>query len=426
MKNNNEEIYRFANKIFNLPRSLTGNGVRSTLSEIKKINKDLKNFEIPSGTKVFDWTVPKEWKVNKAYIIDPNGKKICEFKKNKLHLVGYSIPFNGKLSLKELNNYLYSIPNQPTAIPYVTSYYKERWGFCISHNERKKLKKGIYQIVIDTKLFNGNLTYGEILIKGKSKKEILLSTNICHPCMANNETSGVSVLTFLAKWIKNFKELKYSYRIIFIPETVGAITYIRKNFKQLKKNVIAGYVLSCVGDERTFSYIPSRNGSILSDKVAKHILKWGVKKYTAYTWMERGSDERQFCAPRVDLPICSILRSKHGTFPEYHTSLDKFGTVVTKKGLNGSYEIYKECINAIENNCTPKTKFFGEPFFQKRNLYPKKSRHINTVSMASNIISLSDGKNDLIDIAEICNIPVWNLYEDIKILVEKRLITTNK
>ena len=426
MKKINKEIYTFANKIFNFPRSLTGNGVRSTISEIKKINKDLKKFEIATGTQVFDWKIPREWKVTNAYIIDPDGEKICEYTKNKLHLVSYSIPFKGKLTLKELNNYLYSIPNQPTAIPYVTSYYKERWGFCISHNERKKLKKGIYQIVIDTKLFNGSLTYGEILIKGKSKKEILLSTNICHPSMANNETSGIAVLTFLAKWIKNFKERKYSYRMVFLPETIGSITYISKNFKHLKKNVIAGYVLSCVGDEKSFSYIPSRNGNVLSDKVAKHILKWKVKKYNAYTWMERGSDERQFCAPGVDLPIGSILRSKHGFFPEYHTSLDKFGTVVTKKGLNGSYEIYKECIKAIENNCTPKTKFFCEPFFQKRNLYPKKTKNITTVSMASNIISLSDGKSDLIDIAEICNVPVWNLYESIKILVEKKLITTNK
>ena len=426
MKNYNKEIYTFANKVFSLPRSLTGNGVRSTLYEIKKINKDLKKIEIATGTQVFDWKVPKEWRVTNAYIINPEGKKICEYKKNNLHLVSYSIPVKAKLTLKELNKYLYSIPSLPTAIPYVTSYYKERWGFCISHNERKKLKKGIYQIVIDTKLFNGSLTYGEILIRGKSKKEILLSTNICHPSMANNETSGISVLTFLAKWIKNFKERRFSYRIVFLPETIGSITYISKNFKKLKKNVIAGYVLSCVGDERSFSYIPSRNGNILSDKVARHILKWKVKKYNAYTWMERGSDERQFCAPGVDLPIGSILRSKHGFFPEYHTSLDKFGTVVTKKGLNGSYEIYKECIEAIENNCKPKTKFFCEPFFQKQNLYPEKTKNITTVSMASNIISLSDGKNDLIDIAEICKVPIWDLYETIKILKKKKLITVNK
>ena len=188
-------------------------------------------------------------------------KKICDYKKNNLHLISYSIPFAGKLTLKELNDHLYSLPDQPTAIPYVASYYKEKWGFSISHNQRKKLKKGIYKIVIDTKLFKGNLTYGEILIKGKSKKEILLSTNICHPCLANNEISGISVLTFLAKWIKEFKERKYSYRIIFIPETIGAITYISKNFKKLKKDIIAGYVMSCVGDERSFSYIPSREGN---------------------------------------------------------------------------------------------------------------------------------------------------------------------
>ena len=416
------DIYNFAKSIQNFPRSLTGNGVRQTLSAIKKINNNLKKFEIPTGTKVFDWTVPKEWNVIDAYIINPKGKKICDYKNNVLNLVSYSYPFKGKMNLEKLNKHLYSIPKQPFAIPYVTSYYKQLWGFCISHNKRKKLKKGIYKVIVNTKLFKGHLTYGEILIKGKNKKEILLSTNICHPIMGNNEISGISVLTYLSQWISEIKNKKYSYRIIFIPETIGSITYICKNFKNLKKNIIAGFVLSCVGDERSYSFIPSRAGNTLSDKVAKHILKWKVKKYNSYTWMERGSDERQFCAPGVDLPVCSVLRSKHGYYPEYHTSLDKLGTVATKKGLGQSFKLYQEFIMAIEKNCIPKTTSLCEPFLQKKNLYPKERKNISFVSDASNFISLSDGKNDLIDIAEKCNLPVWNLYELVEILKKKKLI----
>ena len=231
------EIHNFARQLWKLNRSITGEGVRETLLKIADHLPELIVQSVPSDTKVFDWTVPKEWRVREAYIITPDGKKICDFSKNNLHLLGYSVPFEGSLKLNELKKQLYTLPEQPNAIPYVTSYYKKRWGFCLSQNEFDSLEEGNYKIKIDSELFNGKLNYGELIIRGKSQKEVFLSTYICHPSMANNELSGPTVLTFLAKWINNLKEKEYTYRIIFIPETIGSITYLSINHKEMKKNI---------------------------------------------------------------------------------------------------------------------------------------------------------------------------------------------
>ena len=250
------DIYKFAKKLWPINRSLTGKGVRETLDEIKKILPDLVINEVPSGTKVFDWTVPKEWHINEAWIKTPSGKKICDFHKNNLHIVGYSKPIHKKMSLQDLQKNLFSIEAKANAIPYITSYYKENWGFCISQSDRDNLEKGEYEVFIDSKLFEGNLSYGELLIEGEIKSEIFLSTYICHPSMANNELSGPCVTTFLAKWISSLKKRKYSYRIIFIPETIGSVTYLSKNFKEMKKNIIAGFNVTCIGDDRKYSFLP--------------------------------------------------------------------------------------------------------------------------------------------------------------------------
>lgn len=424
----NKNIYNFAKKIIKYERSLSGKGNLKTLIEIKKINKDLKIKNFKSGSKVFDWVVPNEWHVKDAYIETPSKKKICNFKENNLHLLGYSIKVNKYVSLEKLQRHLFSLKNQPNAIPYVTSYYKRNWGFCIKDSLRKKLKKGKYKIVINSKFKKGNLPYGELLIKGKSKKEILLSTYICHPEMANNETSGISVLTFIARWITK-RNRNFSYRILFIPETIGSIAYINKNFDLLKKKIIAGFIITCVGDENKFSYIPSRHGNTLSDHVSMYILKKYTKKFKIYRWLDRGSDERQFCAPGVDLPVCSITRSKYGTYKEYHTSLDKLDKVVTSKGLNESYKMYLKVINFFEKNNTyesfyPKNLYFCEPHLSKKKLYPTVSTKKQSVFIRNltNILSYCDGKNSIEKIAELTENSIKKTQLIIKLLKNKKLV----
>ena len=260
--------------------------------------------------------------------------------------------FIKKISLSELQNHLHSLPKQKKAIPYVTSYYKENWGFCLSDELRNKLTLGEYEVHIDSELFDGNLTYGEILIKGQSKKEIFLSTYICHPSMANNELSGPSVLTFITKWILSLKNKRYSYRIIFIPETIGSLMYLSKNIDHLKKYVYAGFNITCIGDERAHSYLPSRKEDTISDRIAKHTLKAIDKNYIEYKWSDRGSDERQYCAPLIDLPITSIMRTKYGMYDEYHTSLDDLDNVVTPEGLEGGYWSIRRSIEGLEKIIT--------------------------------------------------------------------------
>lgn len=418
------KIHNLAKKLWPLNRSITGEGLRQTLKIIQQLVPDLTIHKVSSGTKVFDWEVPKEWEVKNAYIICPNGKKICDFNKNNLHLVGYSIPVDKTIELSELQKHLHSLPHQPTAIPYVTSYYEERWGFCITENERKKLTKGKYRVVVESKLFDGQLNYGEVLIKGRNKSEIFLSTYICHPSMANNELSGPSVLTYLTKWLLSQQSLRYSYRIVFLPETIGSITYLSKNYKEMKKLTIAGFNISCIGDNRKYSFIPSRKGDTLSDNIAKHVLKWTDKKYIAYKWSDRGSDERQYCAPGIDLPVASICRSKYGSYPEYHTSLDDLKSVVTAEGLEGGFNVLKNCLEVIENNTVPLSLVFCEPQLGKRGLYPtlSKSETSNFTKIMMDLISWSDGKHDLLEIAEKIHVPVWELYEILNILINHNIL----
>ena len=421
------EIHKFAKELWPLNRSITGEGLRETLQRISVHLPKLEIKSIKSGTKVFDWVVPKEWIVKKAYIITPSGKKICDFSKNNLHLLGYSIGFNGSLSLNELKKHLYTLPNQPNAIPYVTSYYVERWGFCLTQNELEALEDGIYKVVIDASLFNGELNYGELLIKGKRDKEIFLRTYVCHPSMANNELSGPTVLTFLTKWLQEADKLEYSYRIIFIPETIGSITYLSRNYKKMKNKIIAGFNISCVGDDRSYSYLPSRDGNTVSDFIAKHVLKWTDKNFIEYSWLDRGSDERQYCAPGIDLPIASIARTLYGKYPEYHTSLDNLDNLVTPRGLNGGYWVIRKAIEAIERNKKYKVSVMCEPQMGKRGLYPTISTKNSNdeVTLMMNLISLCDGNNSLLDIAERLNVAIWDLYDVVCKLKNQNLINTN-
>tara|TARA_B100000242_G_scaffold188731_1_gene135822 strand:- start:475 stop:1755 length:1281 start_codon:yes stop_codon:yes gene_type:complete len=408
-----KSIHEFAKDLWPLNRSISGEGVRQTLKLISSHIPNLQIKSVSTGTKVFDWEVPQEWHVNEAYIITPNGEKICDFKENNLHLVGYSVAFKGTLTFDQLKKHLYTLPDQPTAIPYVTSYYKKRWGFCLSHEKFKTLEKGKYEILIDSKHFNGELNYGEILIRGKSEKEVLLSTYICHPSMANNELSGPSVVTFLTKWLLEKKMTEHSYRIIFVPETIGSITYLSLNYKLMKEKIFAGFNVSCIGDDRAYSYLPSRHGNSLSDIVALHVLKWIDPKFIKYSWLDRGSDERQYCAPGIDLPIASIMRTLFGRYVEYHTSLDDLVNVVTPEGLNGGYWALRRAIEVLEKNKKYKSTVLCEPQLGKRGLYPTLSTKDSSleVKLMMDFLSLCDGNSLLINIADNLNQPIWELYD---------------
>ena len=407
--------------LFPICRSITGDGVRETLRILQGLIP-LKVFEVPSGTKVFDWTVPKEWNIRDAYVLDPKGRKIIDFKKNNLHVLGYAVPVDRSLPLSELQEHLHSLEHQPDAVPWVTSVYEERWGFCLAHRERTRLEEGTYRVCIDSELKQGSLTYGELIIPGSSAKEIFISTYICHPSMANNELSGPVVATMLAKWIAR-EPRRFTYRIIFIPETIGSIAYLSRNLQAMKRNIVAGFNLTCVGDERAYSYLPSRNGSTLADKVALNTLRSKHPDFKQYSFLDRGSDERQYCSPGVDLPVVSLMRTKYREFPEYHTSLDNL-ELVTPAGLEGSFALHKDCIDLLERNRVYKTRCLGEPQLGKRGLYPTIATQESYRQVADmlNFITYADGSNDLIDISNIIQVPVHNLYPIIDKLIAADLL----
>mgnify|MGYP001399742746 CR=1 FL=1 len=418
-----KEMYGWAQDLYPICRSLTGPGVRETLGYLKTLIPDLTLHEITSGSNVFDWQVPLEWEIKDAYIEDANGLKIIDFQLNNLHLVGYSEPVDLTLDLEELQHHLHSIPAQPNAIPYITSYYSRNWGFCLSHNQRKTLKNGKYHVVIDSELKNGVLNYADLVIKGESSQEVFLSTYICHPSMGNNELSGPVVATALAKWAQALNNPYYTYRFVFIPETIGSIVYLSQHIEHLKKNVIAGFNITCIGDDRCYSFMPSRNGNTLSDKIGKHILNAIDPDYKSYSWLHRGSDERQYCSPGIDLPIASIMRSKYGEYPEYHTSLDDL-SLISSAGLEGGFNALMRAIEAIEFNCFPRVRVLAEPQLGKRGLYPEISTKESTDAVRSmmDLLTYSDGLLDLIDIADKIGTPIWELYEIVNSLVVHGLL----
>jgi len=419
-----KKYYQLAkHSLFPICRSLTGNGVRKTLKIIKREFPKLKVCKIRSGTKVFDWNVPPEWNVKDAYILDKNNKKIVDFKNNNLHLVGYSIPINKFFLKKELFNHIHSLPKQPKAIPYITSYYKKYWGFCISHNNKLKFDKKYknsdkFKVVIKSNLNSkGHLNYGELVLNRKSKQEILISTYICHPSMANNELSGPIVSMCLINHFAKIKNLNKAIRFIFIPETIGSISYLAKNLSYLKANVIGGFNLSCIGDERQYSCMFSKYENTPSDRAiveAYNKLKIEFKKYS---FLKRGSDERQYNSPGIDLPIASIFRTKYGEYPEYHTSLDNF-SLVTEKGIKGGFNVAKKAVEILIKKIVPKNKILCEPQMGKRGLYSMSS----TTKHYMNFLQYADGKNDLENISTLLNIKLSLTHKIYNILKKNDLV----
>lgn len=416
-----EDAYRLAESIWDFPRSLTGRGFNSSLDTIEDfIDLPINRISFSSGEPVGDWIIPQQWEVQNAFIVGPDGNKICDFSENNLHLVGYSSAFRGCLSRAELDRHLFSIPHLPEAIPYVTSYYKDFWGFCLQDSVRQNLKEGQYKVLIDTTKFDGELIVGECFIPGEEgQSEILLSTYLCHPSMANNELSGPVIASSL---INIQKDLNYrrGLRVLFLPETIGSIAYLTRNLEHLKSKVIGGFVLTCVGDDREFSFLPTRLGNSLSDKAAIFELEKSNIIYRSISWLDRGSDERQFCAPGVDLPIASLMRSKYGNYEEYHTSLDKLGDVVTVKGIKGSLQVYNPIVARMRNSYIPKSIVLGEPFLSKHDLYPTTSTPSHTKDSISryllDIHSYCDGTNFVEDIANLVNLDTNSVTKLLKIL----------
>ena len=393
-------MFKLMVELFPICRSITGNGVRESLNLIKKYI-DIEIHEIKTGTKVFDWVIPKEWNINDAYVKDSSGKKIIDFQKSNLHVVSYSKPINQKMNLSELNPHLHTLPEQPNAIPYLTTYYDENWGFCLKHSDFLKLKNEEYDVFIDSSLKEGSLTYGEYLIEGKSTNEILITCYICHPSMCNDNLSGVVITAMLAHYLRNLK-LNNSIRFLFIPETIGAITWLSLNEKNLFK-VKHGLVITCSGDKGISTYKRSRIGNASIDKIVEYVLKNSGSPYQIIDFFPTGSDERQFCSPGFNLPVGSLMRTIYGKFSEYHTSLDNLD-FVKKEYLFDTFKKYVKTIFIIENNkyyknMNPKC----EPQLGKRGLYRMIGGQKITKEKENAIfwtLNYSDGNHSLLDIAE--------------------------
>ncbi len=411
-------MYNWCKDLFPICRSITGDGLKKTLSYFEKINPSLKRLKFKSGKRVFDWTIPLEWKIKDAYIEHTSGKRFAEFKKNNLHLVNFSMPTKLKLDKKNLLKKIHSHPKYKDAIPYVTSYYKKDWGFCLSENDKKKLPEGKYKVFINSKFIKGNLDISHAILKGKYKKEIFFSSYVCHPSMANNELSGPVVLNGLIKYIKKtYKTANFTYRFVLLPETIGSIAYLSRYKDILKKNMIMGFNLSCLGDNRAYSIIKGPDGKNLSFYALNALLR-KKKNYKIYDFTERGSDERQYCAPGIDLPVIGFCRSKYGKYKEYHTSKDDLN-IISDKSLNQSLDILKKLVDICELSLFPKTRILCEPNLSKRNLYPTTSKH-NTMSkklkLRKDIIAFANGKRSIFEIADILSISIEEVVKEIKIL----------
>jgi aminopeptidase-like protein len=395
------DLHRWATELFPICRSLTGDGVRSTLHYLQRLLPEMEMHEVASGTRALDWTVPDEWNIHDAYVADLAGNRLIDFRTSNLHVVGYSEPVDAVMERHELEPHLYSLADQPDAIPYVTAYYTRTWGFCLTQPHRDQLGSGPFRVVIDSTLAAGSLTYADLVIRGETDEEVLLSTYVCHPSMANNELSGPVVTVALGRWLSSLPRRRYTYRLVFAPETIGAIVYLARHLAHLRGWVRAGWVVTCIGDDRAYSYVPSRLGATLADRVSRSVLDASVPGWVEYSFLDRGSDERQWCSPGADLPVCSVMRSKYGAYPEYHTSLDGLD-VVTAAGLQGGLDVLRRCIELIESNRRWRAVTPGEPQLGPRGLYPTTSYKGSATDarMMMNVLAYCDGDHDVIRLAE--------------------------
>ncbi len=410
------EIHQLMGELFPICRSITGDGLRRTL-EILHRHIPLEVREVPSGTQVFDWTVPKEWNIRDAYIKNPKGEKIVDFRKSNLHVVSYSFPVNLTISLQELKKHLYTLPDHPDWIPYRTSYYKEDWGFCLNHRQFLALAEGDYKVVIDSTLEDGSLTYGELYLKGEKDEEILISAHACHPSLANDNLSGVGLAAILAKHLTAMPH-RYTYRFLFIPGTIGVITWLSLNEEKTKK-IRAGLVVAGVGDRGDIAYKKSRRGDAEIDRAAAHVLAHSGQPHRLLDFHPYGYDERQYCSPGFNLPVGRLSRTPYGEYPEYHTSADNLG-FVAPEALTDSYEKIRSVIDVLEENRVYVSRNQKcEPQLEKRGLYS--SAGANEFALLW-VLNMSDGGNSLLDIAERSGLAFPAVQEAAQTLVKAGLL----
>ena len=417
-----DDLCRLIERLYPICRSITGNGVRETLDIIKQY-LSLEVNEVPTGTQVFDWTVPDEWNIKDAYIKNEKGEKIVDFKKLNLHVLNYSIPVNETMDLETLKAHLFTIPEYPDWIPYRTSYHNKNWGFCISHNQLLRLKDGSYEVKIDSTLQPGSLTYGEHLIKGSSSEEVIISCHVCHPSLCNDNLSGIAVATFLARELEKL-HLKYSYRFLFIPGTIGSITWLSLNEHKIK-NIKHGIVLTLLGDKTKFHYKKSRRGDAEIDRIILRQLKNKFTDFGIIDFYPYGYDERQFCSPGFNLPVGRLSRKPHGEFPEYHTSADNLD-FVKPEHLSESLDLLLSVIRELESsekylNLSPKC----EPQLGKRGLFKQIGGQSETKDYQMAllwILNLSDGEHSLQDIEEKSRLNVAILRDAAEALCKVNLL----
>jgi aminopeptidase-like protein len=416
-----EELHRFAAELYPICRSITGDGIRQTLARIHE-RIPLQTFEVPSGTPVFDWTVPREWNIRDAYIKDSQGQRIVDFRSSNLHVLNYSTPMRATLSFDELKPHLFTLPEHPDWIPYRTSYYKEDWGFCLSHNQLLRMKDAEYEICIDSTLEDGHLTYAECSIPGRSDREVLISCHACHPSLANDNLSGLAVAVFLAQLLAQ-QDLRYSYRFLFLPGTIGAITWLARNQAEIGR-IAHGMVLAGIGDAGILHYKKSRRGDAEIDRAAAHVLRHYCESAEIVEFSPYGYDERQYCSPGFNLPVGCLMRSVWGTFPEYHTSADNLDFIQPRKLLE-SLRVCAAIVSVLENNQRYRNlNPYCEPQLGKRQLYrstggPEIPQEINARLW---VLNLSDGEFSLLDIADRSGIPFPLVTDAARLLCDARLL----
>lgn len=417
------EMHHLIRELYPICRSITGDGVRQTLRIVQQ-HIPLVIHEVPTGVQLFDWTTPREWNVHDAYVANVHGERVIDFRASNLHLLNYSTPLRARVSREELHAHLFTLPEQPDLIPYRTSYYTERWGFCVSHAQAAQLTDPYYDVVIDASLEVGHLTYGELVIPGASQDEVFFSTHCCHPSLCNDNLSGIALCTWLAKYIASLSARRYTYRFVFIPGTIGAIAWLALHEAETM-HIRHGLVVACVGDPGSLHYKKSRRGDAEIDRVVQHVLRWSGAAYAVRDFSPYGYDERQYCSPGFDLPVGSLTRTPHGCYPEYHTSADDL-TLVQPPYLADSLQKYIQVVETLEHNrrylnLNPKC----EPQLGRRGLYSALGgrKHAGSAELAMLwVLNLSDGEHTLLDIAERANLPFDDMFVAAQLLVEHDLL----